>query len=106
MLPARLVTSQPYPCSRCFSGSASCSAPGPRTTGINVWTHGELLPAHGYPALKKRFPHLVGNYGGAWYAQQKEFAEFPGERSGALFLPRVVGLLQGGFAAAWTGRGA
>lgn len=29
-------------------------------TGVNVWTHGELLPAHGYPALKKRFPHLVG----------------------------------------------
>ncbi|EFN59446.1 hypothetical protein CHLNCDRAFT_29581 [Chlorella variabilis] len=47
-------------------------------TGINVWTHGELLPAHGYPALKKRFPHLVGNYGGAWYRQQKDFAEFPG----------------------------
>ncbi|KAI7835279.1 hypothetical protein COHA_010819, partial [Chlorella ohadii] len=46
--------------------------------GVNVWTHGELLPAHGYPALKKRFPHLVGNYGGAWYRQQKEFSEFPG----------------------------
>lgn len=43
-----------------------------------MWTHGELLPAHGYPALKKRFPHLAGNYGGAWYAQQREFAEFPG----------------------------
>ncbi|KAL4431024.1 hypothetical protein ABPG75_006280 [Micractinium tetrahymenae] len=47
-------------------------------TGVNVWTHGELLPAHGYPALKKRFPHLVGNYGGAWYRQQRDFAEFPG----------------------------
>ncbi|KAL4431026.1 hypothetical protein ABPG75_006282 [Micractinium tetrahymenae] len=47
-------------------------------TGVNVWTHGELLPAHGYPALKKRFPHLVGNYGGAWYRQGKDFAEFPG----------------------------
>ncbi|PSC68490.1 hydroxylamine reductase [Micractinium conductrix] len=47
-------------------------------TGINIWTHGELLPAHGYPALKERFPHLVGNYGGAWYRQQKDFAEFPG----------------------------
>lgn len=46
-------------------------------TGINVYTHGEMLPAHGYPELKK-FPHLVGNYGGAWYRQQKEFAEFPG----------------------------
>ncbi|KAL4859420.1 Hydroxylamine reductase [Chlorella vulgaris] len=47
-------------------------------TGVNVWTHGELLPAHGYPALKKRYPHLAGNYGGAWYRQQREFAEFPG----------------------------
>lgn len=47
----------------------------PPPTGVNVWTHGELLPAHGYPELKQRFPHLVGNYGGAWYAQQREFAE-------------------------------
>lgn len=45
--------------------------------GINVYTHGEMLPAHGYPGLKK-FAHLVGNQGGAWYRQQKEFAEFPG----------------------------
>ncbi|GAB4824201.1 hypothetical protein N2152v2_011247 [Parachlorella kessleri] len=47
-------------------------------SGINIYTHGELLPAHGYPGLKKKFPHLVGNYGGAWYRQQKDFAEFPG----------------------------
>jgi len=46
-------------------------------TGINVYTHGEMLPAHGYPALKA-FPHLVGNYGGAWQLQGKEFDEFPG----------------------------
>ena len=46
-------------------------------TGINVYTHGEMLPAHGYPALKK-FSHLVGNYGGAWFRQGKEFASFPG----------------------------
>ncbi len=46
-------------------------------TGINVYTHGEMLPAHGYPGLKK-YPHLVGNYGGAWQDQQKEFAAFPG----------------------------
>ncbi len=46
-------------------------------TGINVYTHGEMLPAHGYPELKK-YPHLVGNYGSAWQNQQKEFAEFPG----------------------------
>lgn len=44
---------------------------------INVYTHGEMLPAHGYPGLKK-YPHLVGNYGGAWQDQRKEFMEFPG----------------------------
>ncbi|MBC7217707.1 MAG: hydroxylamine reductase [Candidatus Caldatribacterium sp.] len=46
-------------------------------TGINVYTHGEMLPAHGYPGLKK-YPHLVGNYGSAWQNQQKEFDAFPG----------------------------
>jgi hydroxylamine reductase len=45
--------------------------------GINIYTHGEMLPAHGYPGLKK-FPHLVGNYGGAWQDQKVEFANFPG----------------------------
>ena len=45
--------------------------------GINVYTHGEMLPAHGYPGLKK-YPHLVGNYGGAWQDQRKEFDAFPG----------------------------
>ncbi|MDF0533721.1 hydroxylamine reductase [Shewanella yunxiaonensis] len=45
--------------------------------GINVYTHGEMLPALAYPQLKK-YPHLVGNYGGAWQNQQKEFANFPG----------------------------
>jgi hydroxylamine reductase len=45
--------------------------------GINVYTHGEMLPAHAYPGLKK-YPHLVGNYGGAWQDQQREFADFPG----------------------------
>jgi len=45
--------------------------------GINVYTHGEMLPAHGYPELKK-YSHLVGNYGGAWQDQQKEFDAFPG----------------------------
>ncbi len=45
--------------------------------GINVYTHGELLPALAYPLMKK-FPHLVGNYGTAWQNQVKEFAEFPG----------------------------
>ncbi|MGE5454758.1 MAG: hydroxylamine reductase, partial [Methylocystaceae bacterium] len=46
-------------------------------TGINIYTHGEMLPAHGYPELNK-YPHLVGHYGGAWQNQKKEFAAFPG----------------------------
>lgn len=46
-------------------------------TGINVYTHGEMLPAHGYPELKK-YKHLVGNFGSGWQNQQKEFAKFPG----------------------------
>ena len=45
--------------------------------GINVYTHGEMLPTHGYSKLKA-YPHLVGNYGGAWQDQRKEFAAFPG----------------------------
>lgn len=45
--------------------------------GINIYTHGEMLPAHGYPELKK-YKHLVGNYGGAWQDQQKEFDGIPG----------------------------
>jgi len=45
--------------------------------GINVYTHGEMLPAHGYPVLK-RFKHLAGNWGGAWWKQKGEFEEFPG----------------------------
>ncbi|MBU1626242.1 hydroxylamine reductase, partial [bacterium] len=45
--------------------------------GINIFTHSEMLPAHGYPGLKK-YSHLVGNYGGAWQDQKKEFDEFPG----------------------------
>ncbi|MDO8802893.1 MAG: hydroxylamine reductase, partial [Elusimicrobiota bacterium] len=45
--------------------------------GINVYTHGEMLPAHGYPKLKK-YKHLAGNYGGAWQDQHKEFDAFPG----------------------------
>ena len=44
--------------------------------GINVYTHSEMLPAHGYPELKK-YPHLKGNFGTAWQNQQKEFAEIP-----------------------------
>jgi hydroxylamine reductase len=45
--------------------------------GINIYTHGEMLPAHGYPKLKA-YKHLAGNYGGAWMDQGEEFAAFPG----------------------------
>jgi hydroxylamine reductase len=45
--------------------------------GINVYTHGEMLPCNAYPGLKN-YKHLVGNYGGAWQEQRKEFDEFPG----------------------------
>jgi len=45
--------------------------------GINIYTHGEMLPCHGYPELKK-YKHLVGNYGGAWQDQREEFEAFPG----------------------------
>ncbi|MEJ2745115.1 MAG: hydroxylamine reductase [bacterium] len=46
------------------------------STGVNVYTHGEMLPAHGYPELKKH-KQLVGNFGTAWQNQQKEFASVP-----------------------------
>lgn len=46
-------------------------------TGINIYTHGEMLPSHGYEGLKK-YPHLVGNFGGAWQDQQKQFDGIPG----------------------------
>ena len=46
-------------------------------TGVNIYTHGEMLPCHGYDGLKK-YPHLVGNFGGAWQDQQKEFDSLPG----------------------------
>ena len=45
--------------------------------GVNVYTHGEMLPAHAYPYFKK-FKHLAGNYGTSWYNQQKEFDDFNG----------------------------
>ena len=45
--------------------------------GINIYTHSEMLPAHGYPALKK-YPHLKGNIGKAWYDQRRLFEKFPG----------------------------
>lgn len=45
--------------------------------GVYVYTHGEMLPTHGYPELKK-YEHFYGHYGTAWQNQQKEFANFPG----------------------------
>ena len=45
--------------------------------GIHIYTHGEMLPAHGYPGLKK-YSHFAGHYGTAWQNQHKEFSEFPG----------------------------
>ncbi len=45
--------------------------------GVNIYTHGEMLPCHGYPELKK-YPHFYGHYGTAWQNQHKEFAAFPG----------------------------
>jgi hydroxylamine reductase len=48
-----------------------------QSKGIYVYTHGEMLPTHGYPELKK-YPHFYGHYGTAWQNQQKEFAQFPG----------------------------
>ncbi len=47
-------------------------------TGITIYTHGELLPAHGYPVLKQKYPHFYGHYGTAWQNQTKDFARFPG----------------------------
>lgn len=46
--------------------------------GITVYTHGEMLPCHGYPGLKQKYPHLYGHYGTAWQNQKKEFDKFPG----------------------------
>lgn len=48
-----------------------------RGTGVDVYTHGEMLPAHYYPAFKK-YDHFVGNYGNSWWLQDKEFAAFNG----------------------------
>ncbi|MEY4722014.1 MAG: hypothetical protein RIQ46_1739 [Pseudomonadota bacterium] len=62
-------------------------------TGINVYTHGELLPANAYPGLKK-YAHLAGNYGGAWQDQQRDFDAFPGAivmTSNCLINPEIKG---------------
>jgi len=45
--------------------------------GVNVYTHGEMLPANAYPTFKK-YPHFVGNYGGSWWRQREEFEKFGG----------------------------
>jgi hydroxylamine reductase len=46
--------------------------------GIQVYTHGEMLPTHGYPKLKQKYPHFYGHYGTAWQNQTREFKSFPG----------------------------
>lgn len=46
--------------------------------GIDIYTHGEMLPCHGYPGLKQRYPHFYGHYGTAWQNQTREFPLFPG----------------------------
>ncbi|MBE6357506.1 MAG: hydroxylamine reductase [Lentisphaerae bacterium] len=48
-----------------------------KNSGIDIYTHGEMLPAHAYPELKK-YPHLYGNYGNSWYLQHREFTSFNG----------------------------
>ncbi len=48
-----------------------------RDAGVDVYTHGEMLPAHAYPAFRK-YPHLVGNYGSSWWHQKEEFEQFNG----------------------------
>ncbi|HNQ25282.1 MAG TPA: hydroxylamine reductase [Methanoregulaceae archaeon] len=48
-----------------------------KNAGVDVYTHGEMLPAHAYPAFKK-YPHLVGNYGSSWWHQKEEFDQFNG----------------------------
>jgi hydroxylamine reductase len=48
-----------------------------KNAGVDVYTHGEMLPSHAYPAFKK-YPHLYGNYGGSWYTQRDEFEKFNG----------------------------
>jgi len=48
-----------------------------KAAGVDVYTHGEMLPAHAYPAFKK-YPHLIGNYGSSWWHQKEEFEQFNG----------------------------
>jgi hydroxylamine reductase len=75
--------------------------------GIQIYTHGEMLPAHGYPKLKA-YEHLAGNYGGAWTDQADEFAEFPGAilmTSNCIQKPKVTyeGRIFTSGAVAWPG---
>ena len=46
--------------------------------GINIYTHGEMLPTHAYPKLKEKYPHFYGHFGTAWQNQGREFGDFPG----------------------------
>lgn len=75
--PAYLAPTFPASCCRrtatlCSLTASPFAAALLSTPPLSVWhSQGELLPAHGYPVLREKFPHLVGNYGGAWYRQQK-----------------------------------
>ena len=63
--------------------------------GIYIYTHGEMLPTHGYPGLKK-YAHFYGHYGTAWQNQAKEFAEFPGAiLMTTNCIQRAAGIIQG-----------
>lgn len=62
-----------------------------RDTGINIYTHGEMLPAHGYPKLHA-YPHLAGHFGTAWQNQQRQLPDFPGP---ALFTTNCIQNPQG-----------
>jgi hydroxylamine reductase len=77
-------------------------------TGLNVYTHGELMPANAYPTLRA-YPHLIGNYGGAWQDQQRDFDAFPGAivmTSNCLINPEIKGYANRLFTAGpvgWSG---
>ena len=64
--------------------------------GVNVYTHSEMLPAHGYPELKRRYPHLKGNFGTAWQNQQREVRGHP--RRPSLFTTNCIMPLRASYA--------
>ena len=69
---------RPSWCPVTISSISSRSSSRAQGKGIYVYTHGEMLPTHGYPKLKEKYPHFYGHYGTAWQNQAKEFKDFPG----------------------------